>query len=277
MKKLVILLTLALLFVAHQAEAKKIALLIGVGKYPAMSGWCGLDASEDVEMLQQSLKGAGFAVFTLTDASAKHDNILKAIENLKCQPGDMVLIHFSGHGQQMVDAMGDEKDHRTEAFIPYDAKIMPGNGYKGDNHLTDDEIRDALIPVRNKLGAKGHLMVTFDACHSADGSRGGDDDLVARGTDYVFKPGKRVATRNKKSKYAADEIEVSACNSDQTNKQYKYKPGKQCGSLSFLLNEGIKMQGKSINFIKLAKYITAEKNYRRVMPTTQTPRYQIIK
>ena len=100
---------------------------------------------------------------------------------------------------------------------------------------------------------------------------------VARGTDYVFRPGKRVAIRNKKSKYAADEIEVSACKSDQTNKQYKYKPGKQCGSLSFLLNEGIKMQGKSINFIKLAKYITAEKNYRRVMPPSQTPHYQIIK
>lgn len=263
---------------SHQADGKRIALLVGVGSYPATSGWARLGSVEDVNMLKPTLVNAGFAVRTLIDKDATHDAILKAIANMKCGPGDVVLIHFSGHGQQMQDAMGDERDGLTETFVAYDAKARARDGYKGENHLTDDEIREALVPVRNKLGARGQLMVTFDACHSEDSSRGDDDDdLVERGTYEVFKPGKRIARKNKLSKNAATGIELSACASKQINKQYKYKPGKQCGSLSFLLNEGIKQQGKSINFSKLADYVTNPQNYKRVMQTPQTPKKDLIK
>lgn len=271
MKKLFILLALVLSTFTHQAEAKKIALLIGVSKYPASSKWCRLNSSTDVEMLQESLKKSGFVVTTLCDEKATHDNILTAIGNISCQRGDMVLIHFSGHGQRMTDVNGDEDDHYTEAFIPYDAKMTAEDGYCGANHLTDDEIHGILIPIRNKLGTTGQLLVTIDACHSADSTRG-DDGLIIRGTDEIFKVGKPYLLHNRLNNDAATGFEISACQSDQLNRQYKYNGEQQCGSLSYLLNEGIKKQGKNLNFNKLADYI--KKNYKKVMVKPQKPNIQ---
>lgn len=280
MKKLALLFAILASMLSYQAEAKKIALLIGVQRYPATSGWTTLHSLSDVELLEASLKGAGFVVHTLTDKDATHQGILNAIASIKCAPGDMVWIHFSGHGQQMTDAMGDEKDdHLTEAFIPWDAQKTLSKVYKGQNHLTDDEINEVLIPLRNRLTAKGQLLVTLDACHSASGSRGDDgdecdedDDLIARGTSIVFKSGKRIERKNKISTNAASLIEISACQSSEVNYEYK----NQYGSLSYLLSIAIKQQGKKVNFLKLAQYVTNKAHYSRVMPK-QTPNYEVYK
>ena len=177
MKKCVLLLAMMLLAFAFQSEAKKMALLIGVGDYPQYSdhsGWGKINSANDVILLKVALKKAGFqTVQTLTEASATHDNILnKLITFTKlCHPGDMVLIHFSGHGQQMPDLMQDETDKLTESFIPYDAHRFVTPTYRGQAHLTDDEIRDKLTALRNKLGPNGLLMVTIDACHSEGSTR----------------------------------------------------------------------------------------------------------
>ena len=263
---------------AYQVEAKKMALLVGV-TYEASSGWTDVKSMKDVDMLEEALNNAGFNVYTLKGRAATHEGILKAIKNLKCARGDMVWIHFSGHGQQMPDVMGDETDdHMTEAFIPSDAPKRPTDKYRGENHLTDDEIKDALIPIRNRLTSTGQLLVTIDACHSGDGTRGdgdnlnGVDTLMERGTSLVFKPGKHTIIKNKLAKNAADGIEISACQSSQSNYLYK----NECGSLSYLLYLGIKKQGKKLDFKKLAKFVTNKANYMPIMPK-QKPHQQQIK
>lgn len=262
---------------AYQVEARKMALLIGV-TYDATSGWTNVKSLEDVDMLEEVLNNAGFKVYTLKGRAATHDGILNAIKNLKCAPGDMVWIHFSGHGQQMADAMGDENDGLTEAFIPSNAPKRPTDKYRGENHLTDDEIKDVLIPIRNKLTSTGQLLVTIDACHSGDGTRGDEDDLngvdtlMERGTPLVFKPGKRTIIKNKLAKNAASGIEISACQSSQSNYLYK----NECGSLSYLLYLGVKKQGKKLDFKKLAKFVTNKTNYMPIMPK-QKPHQQQIK
>ena len=274
MRKLLFILTMFFLLLANQAEAKKIALLIGV-TYDATSGWTDVKSLKDVDMLEEALNNAGFKVYTLKGRDATHGGILNAINSLKCASGDMVWIHFSGHGQQMPDVMGDETDdHMTEAFIPSDAPKRPTDKYRGENHLTDDEIKDALIPIRNRLTSKGDLLVTIDACHSGDGTRGlnGVDTLMERGTTLVFRPGKRTIIKNKLAKNAASGIEISACQSSQSNYLYK----NQCGSLSHLLYLGIKKQGKKLSFKKLAEFVTNKANYLPIMPN-QTPHRQAIK
>ena len=38
------------------------------------------------------------------------------------QPGDTVLVYYSGHGSQWPDLNGDEPDRVDEAIVPYDAR-----------------------------------------------------------------------------------------------------------------------------------------------------------
>ncbi len=280
MRKLFFILTMMVSLLVYQADAKKMALLIAVQDYPGITGWTTLHSREDIKLLKGPLEDSGFTVFTLIDGAATHKGIINAIGKLKekCAPGDMVLIHFSGHGQQMPDLVGDENDHKTEAFIPYDAKDRPTKGYNGENHLTDDEINNALIPIRNKLTKTGHLLVTFDACHSTDMSRGDDefnelDSLIIRGLPkFKGKPLNKKIQRNHLNKNAANCIEISACASTELNREYR----NQYGSLSYLLHLGIKKQGKKLDFQKLAKFVTAKANYKPIMPN-QTPGCQIIK
>jgi len=265
--------TVTALDTANERKAKKIALLIAVQNYPAISCWGTLHSLNDVQLLQKALKKYGFSVKTLTEEAATHKGILKAINDLKseCAPGDMVWIHFSGHGQQMPDVMGDENEDLTEAFIPFDALKDSTHDYHGEKHLTDDEINEVLIPIRNSLTSAGQLLVTIDACHSESLTRGvgGSDDLIIRGTTKRFPEGKRIK-RVKKLKNPANGIEISACRSTESNYEYKNKNGSVYGSLSYLLFLGLNKHGEKLDLQKLAEFVTNKKNYKPIMPN-QTP------
>ena len=174
--------------------------------------------------------------------------------------------------------MGDEDENCTEAFIPFDALKDSTHDYHGENHLTDDEINEYLIPVRNRLTAAGQILVTIDACHSEDGTRGGNNNLngsatlTIRGTTKLFEPGKRIERKNKLEN-AANGIEISACRSTESNYEYKNEYGSEYGSLSYLLYLGINKQGEKLDFQRLAEFVTNKKNYKPIMPN-QTPHCQ---
>lgn len=160
-----------------------------------------------------------------------------------CKQGDVVYIHYSGHGQQMTDVHNDEKDGLDECWIPYDACRKASATYHGEKHLTDDELNVYLNAIRNKIGAKGKLLVVIDACHSGDGTRGDDDEIVrgvedtlvvdnqsARGLYETFEAIKsffmgnnaRENVINTKAKPLAERwITISACRSDQVNIEMK--------------------------------------------------------
>ena len=86
--------------------AKKRALLIGISHYPqtTKSNPCtrtNIHGSNDVRLLRGTLQKQGFRITTLTNAQATASHIRRALKRL-CQQaakGDMVVIHFSGHGQ----------------------------------------------------------------------------------------------------------------------------------------------------------------------------------
>lgn len=230
------------------------ALLIGVGNYPEYkdkSGWGKIHSTEDVALLGDVLRKAGFQVQTLTNANATHDGIMNKLTTFtnECKPRDMVLIHFSGHGQQMPDLMHDESDKLTEAFIPYDAHRCVTQSYRGQAHLTDDEIKDKLTVLRNKLGPNGLLMVTIDACHSEGSTRTGikldshdlDPDTgrpICRGTNEIFKTGKRTKRSSILREDASKLIELSACGAGEKNFEYYYD-GYLYGRLSLIIAKKI--------------------------------------
>src|SRR3712207_4242514 len=115
-----------LCFICLQSLAqKKIALIVAVGEYPSNSRWKNLSSQNDVKYIRAALQKNRYDdkdIETLINSNATKKNILNALEQLanKVATGDIVVFHFSGHGQQIQDNNGDEADGYDEALIPYD-------------------------------------------------------------------------------------------------------------------------------------------------------------
>ena len=230
-----------LLSVMAQAQ-NKLALVIGIGEYPKESGWCTIHGDNDIPIVEEMLDYNGFGkdnIQILKNEKAIKQAIMQALGDLiqKANEGDVVYIHFSGHGQQITDLDGDEPDGYDEAWIPYDAcqKYNP-NGYVGQNHIIDDELFDILTTIRTKVGDSGKIIVVSDACHSGSGSRGDEDDDVVRGTSDKFEIPHAGTNRNAKREIA-DWLFVSACKSYQNNFEYRDAQGNYYGILSYQLWE----------------------------------------
>lgn len=181
--------------------AKKRALLIGISHYPQTTRtnpctWTNIHGSNDVRLLQGTLQKQGFRITTLTNAQATASHIRRALKRL-CQQaakGDMVVIHFSGHGQPFEDLSGDEADGWDEAIVPYDAKKCYSRTYTGRCHIIDDELERYINNLRTTVGPRGFVYVVLDACHMGGASRGEsetDSAACARGTNVGFSPNGR--------------------------------------------------------------------------------------
>ena len=251
--------TLLLLSVSPSLLAQtRRALVIGIGQQEDKA-WGKINGDKDVAYVAEMLKGAMYKeenITRLVNRQATKVGIIGAFKRMvaSCRQGDMVYIHYSGHGQQMTDVHNDERDGLDECWIPYDACRKASATYHGEKHLTDDELNVYLNAIRNKIGAKGKLLVVIDACHSGDGTRGEDDEIVrgvedtlvvdsqnARGLYETFEAiksffmgdnGKENIINTKAKPLAERWITISACRSDQVNFEMK-KPA--VGKLTYAL------------------------------------------
>ena len=256
------------------AQTKR-ALVIGLGEQQDKA-WNKINGDKDVPFVQAMLKNAGFkSVTTLVNRQATKVGIVGAFKRMaaSCKHGDVVYIHYSGHGQQMTDVHNDEKDGLDECWIPYDACRKASATYHGEKHLTDDELNVYLNAIRNKIGAKGKLLVVIDACHSGDGTRGDDDDIVrgvedtlvvdsqnARGLYETFEAiksffmsdnGKENIINTKAKPLAERWITISACRSDQVNVEMK---SPAVGKLTYALWKELKNSDK-VNYDEFMRRI----------------------
>ena len=212
----------------------KRALVIGLGQQEDKN-WGKINGDKDVAYVQKMLKNAGYKeVRTLINKQATKARIVTAFNSLtnRCRVGDVVYIHFSGHGQQVTDVNGDEwPDSLDEAWIPYDAYLEYGEKDRGEKHLIDDEINVLLTGIKNKIGNQGKMLVVVDACHSGDSSRGDDDDdAVIRGVwnEFVIPCDKKLKSVKAKERW----LTLSACKDFQLNQEIK---NPQVGKLTYAL------------------------------------------
>jgi len=269
MKIRIIIYFLLLISLPVQLHAQtRRALVIGLGEQQDKA-WNKINGDKDVPFVQAMLKNAGFkSVTTLVNRQATKVGIVRAFKRMtaSCKHGDVVYIHYSGHGQQMTDVHNDERDGLDECWIPYDACRKASATYHGERHLTDDELNVYLNAIRNKIGAKGKLLVVIDACHSGDGTRGEDDEIVrgvedtlvvdsqnVRGLYETFEAIKSFFMGNNdtenvintKAKPLAERwITISACRSDQVNVEMK---SPAVGKLTYALWKELKNSDKVNN------------------------------
>ena len=142
----------------------KRAVLIGINRY-MIPGADLRGCVNDVKNLQGVLsqyygfKAADMVV--LTDLAATKKAMQTAIRDLVSQAraGDVLLLHYSGHGANVPDKDGDEADHRDEILCPSDLDWK--------DPLTDDWLRTTF----NKLRKGVSLTVIMDCCHSGSNTR----------------------------------------------------------------------------------------------------------
>jgi len=153
-----------------QASGRRKALIIGLN-YPGTKAslrGCINDANNMKGLLlQQGYPNDSEHMVVLTDdkqISSKHSyptgaTIIKALQWLVqgVSKGDVLFFHYSGHGSQVPDKTGFEKDGLNETILPADYK---------KSQIKDDQLWENLVyPLPE--GVK--LTAVMDCCHSGTG------------------------------------------------------------------------------------------------------------
>jgi len=195
----------------------KRALLIGINYFGQDAELRGCHS--DINDVATYLRGLGFAddnIAILLDdttdpahalpTSPTRKNILAEMRHLvkSAVRGDILVVHYSGHGSNVKDTSGDEKDGRDEAICPVD--------YASSGFIIDDEINKILV---HGLPAGVRLRMVFDSCHS-----GSCADLPVR-----WMAGTQFADENR-DVINRDIIMISGCADPQTSAdaQFADKP-----------------------------------------------------
>jgi metacaspase-1 len=212
--------------------AKK-AVLIGINRYRIPGAdlrGCVNDVKNIQSVLTRSYGFKGGDITVLTDFAATKKGIESAIRKLVQggRKGDVLLVHFSGHGSNVPDNDGDEADDRDEILCPTDLDWK--------NPMRDDWLRKTFDSMRAGVS----LTVITDCCHSGTITRAVQPpdapsierylpspwDLVAtesgrslRGTVKTELRKSKRASRKQRDIVEADlpEVLITGCRADQTS------------------------------------------------------------
>ena len=139
-----------------QPTARKLALLVGVDKYPdsPLHG-CVTDVELQRELLIYRFGFVPSDILTLTDAQATRDNIETAfVTHLseQAKPGDVVVFHFSGYGSQV--SLGESPGIMQNSLVPAD-DVLPllANG------AVNDILEETLLLLVRELATENAIAI----------------------------------------------------------------------------------------------------------------------
>lgn len=168
-----------------QSTPRKLALLIGINQYEAVSSLNG--CLTDVA-LQRHLLTARFGfqqtdILELTSDATKpalqptRANILQAFEEhliKQAKPGDVVVFHYSGHGSLVQDPQPlqlracQNGCEQVGTLVPQDDIALSDNGIEA---VVPDIMGSTLFLLMQAVPTE-KLTVVLDSCHSGGGTRG---------------------------------------------------------------------------------------------------------
>ena len=229
--------------------------MVGISNYHTngYKVWNNIHGAEDVALLAPELEKKGFMVQALTNEQATCQGILHALDNFiaTSMKGDVVYLHFSCHGQPVEDGLNgmtkDENDGWDESIVPIDAGKEYNSTYKGEKHITDDELNGYISKLRKKIGPAGMLYVAMDACHIGEASRigletvRGSSEALTSNPNCVYNPPKSNIKHYSLEKGVgmAPALFVEACMSHQRNTEIRIN-GKEYGALSYNIWQALK-------------------------------------
>ncbi len=244
----------------------KKALLIGINRYKIPGAdlrGCVNDVKNMQSILTQKYGFAGKDIATVTDLAATTKAMQAAVSKLirEARKGDVLLLHYSGHGSNVPDANGDEADRRDEILCPTDLDWK--------KPLLDDWLRKTFDGLRAGVS----LTVVMDCCYSGSNTRVFLPPDAPRIQRYLPSPwdllaaesGRKLrgkvqgslrssATATRKKKDVIDvkipELLITGCRDTQTSAD-AHLGGTFNGALTYCLVETLKSAGGSISYRKL--------------------------
>lgn len=169
------------------AQAKAVALLIGVGDYSdAQLDIPGVD--RDLDKAEQMVKRLGLAdedIVRLYNAQATVATVETQLTlwATELAVDDQAYIYLSTHGLQLADTNGDEPDGRDEAIALSDFRIgNQGDEVEVSGVLLDDRLAELLAALPNR-----RTLLIADTCHSGSISKS-LDDVLSRVGKFIKMP-----------------------------------------------------------------------------------------
>lgn len=121
-----------------------------------------LTCTRDGANMQQLCQACGVNdVTVLFDNDGNKGQVTQAIQATasRCNPGDFFIFYYSGHGTEVTDANGDERDGKDEALC----LVTPNGELDWDQFMTDDELAELMI---DNVDPSVNLIILADCCHS---------------------------------------------------------------------------------------------------------------
>ncbi len=246
--------------------AKK-AVLIGINRYRIPGAdlrGCVPDVKNMSDLLQRLYGFDAADIQMITDFDATKKAMQDAITGLiqSGNRGDVLLLHYSGHGSNVPDDNGDEADNRDEILCPTDLDWY--------DPLRDDWLRNVFDGLRDGV----NLTMISDSCHSGTVTRAlepPDAPIIER---YLPSPwdlaavesGRSLAGATRGTLHKAPEEErakrdivpvddmpevlISGCRADQTSADAAINGG-YAGALTYNLVEAIGEATKQLSYREL--------------------------
>ena len=179
---------LGLLILPVLAVAGKHGLLIGISDYRP-SGLADLEGTQnDLLVMETILRdpryGMADNLTVLRNTEATHTGIKKAFADLADQvaSGDLVYIHYSGHGSytENLNNDGGRGEQYDQTWISWGSRSTKVEGIDRYDIL-DDELNEWLGLIISKIGPKGQLILVSDSCHSASVYRSSNPPVTRAG------------------------------------------------------------------------------------------------
>ena len=227
-----------------KAQGKKLALLIGV-QYSENA--LKLHTKPDVDAIERTLELPlyGFQKEDIVRLDTPETTTKKAIEDAfqslaaRVKVGDIVFIHYSGHGSQVPAAHPEtEPDGRDETIVGSD------HTETHDAEISDDQIDEWIHAIDSPAHKPLSLTIVMDCCHSGTGTRDGVGLPRKLSKKYAkslpvstvsFKAGEYLGQQGNAA--ALDNVVViGACRSDEVAKE-SITPTGPMGALSRALVE----------------------------------------
>jgi hypothetical protein len=146
-------------------DAKRVAVVVGIGDYPQAAGFAPLNYAEnDAREMATVLTNAGYRVALLTNARATRTAILSAIASVSRDSSDIVF-YFSGHGY-----------------------AMEGRNYLAGYDASAAMLADAGLGVQDVqkvLSNAKRVSIFIDACRIAPTSKGLEPERLSEYTDVA--------------------------------------------------------------------------------------------